>query len=197
MTQKELKTIYAKELRKAWSDEKMVKFCTNSTAYIVENDGYYYGIEKPKIKKDFCFGYGMYGVTNDEEEEYAENMRETAKTSEKYFKAKNLKEINREIQQLENIAEEMKLNWAKGSHPAHMVETREKYYGQKDGCKLRGFSVVDTRFANSGVLCESVEFVERLIEGYKQVKADFEKRIDSYLKRHGLTKVNAWTYLVD
>lgn len=198
MTQKELKAIYTEELKKAWDDVKMVRWCANNTAYIVEHDGHYYGIEKPRIEKGFCFGYGMYGITNDEEEENAENMRETAKTSEEYFKAENLKEINRKIQQLENIAEEMGLNWAKGSRPIYMIETAEKYYSQKNGCKLRGFSIVNTfdRCGGSNI-CEDVELVEKLIEGYKQVKADFEKRIDTYLKKYGLSKVNSWTYLVD
>ncbi len=36
---KELKELYTAELRKAWSDEKMVRFCSNNTAAIIECNG--------------------------------------------------------------------------------------------------------------------------------------------------------------
>jgi hypothetical protein len=37
----------------------------------------------------------------------------------------------------------------------------------------------------------------RIIEGYEQVFADFVKRLQSYLKRYGLTKLDTWTYWID
>lgn len=197
-TQKELKATYTEELKKAWDSEKMVDYCAKKTAYIIEYNGGLFGIDKPSIQKDFCFGYGMYARATDEEITAAENMSERARTNEQYFIDENLRDINRWISQLENIAADMRLNRAEGSHPIYMLETYEHYYNQSKDCKLRNYSVVNT-FTDryNGIICKDVKFIELLIEGYKQVKADFIKRLNSYLKRYGLSKINTWTYLVD
>ena len=36
-----------------------------------------------------------------------------------------------------------------------------------------------------------------LIEEYKKVLVDFEKRLQAYLKRYGLSKLNIWSYWQD
>lgn len=196
--QKELKEIYHDELLKAWSSSEMVNHCLKHVGYIVEHNGELYGIEKPTIKKDFCFGYGMYGRSTEEEEWEANKMAQMARTDRNYFITENLKTIDNEIKKLENIAEEMHKPWAEGNRPTYMVETNIKYYGQKDSCKLRGFSIVNTfDRADSGNLCEDIELIEKLIDGYKQVRADFTKRLTTYLNKYGLSGVNTWAYLVD
>lgn len=79
MTQKELKAAYTEELKKAWNDDKMVKYCSKSTAFVIEHNGALYGIEKPKIETSFCFGYGINGIADTEQERTAEVMAETAR----------------------------------------------------------------------------------------------------------------------
>jgi hypothetical protein len=39
--------------------------------------------------------------------------------------------------------------------------------------------------------------INRIIEGFQEVKKAFTKRLNTYLKRYGLTKVHSWTYLSD
>ena len=36
-----------------------------------------------------------------------------------------------------------------------------------------------------------------IIEVYKQQIENFKKRLNTYLKRYGLSKLRTWTYLVD
>lgn len=36
-----------------------------------------------------------------------------------------------------------------------------------------------------------------LIAGYEEVKTEFIKRLNSYLKRYGMSKVETWSYLMD
>ena len=36
-----------------------------------------------------------------------------------------------------------------------------------------------------------------IIEVYKQQIQNFKKRLNTYLKRYGLSKLTTWTYLVD
>ena len=39
--------------------------------------------------------------------------------------------------------------------------------------------------------------VQAMINGYEENKKLFKKRLDRYLKRYGLSKINAWSYLRD
>lgn len=200
MTQKELKAAYTEELKKAWDDDKMVKYCSKSTAFVIEHNGALYGIEKPKIETSFCFGYGINGIADTEQERTAEAMAETARKSKEYFINQNLENLNRWIKSLQKILDDMGKNWAKGSHPRYMIETGEHYGGQKEDCRLRYYSIVDTFNTFDGTMgkiCNDTELIKKLIAGYEEVKTEFIKRLNAYLKRYGMSKVKTWSYLSD
>lgn len=198
MVQKELKAVYAEELKKAWHDDKMVAYCSKSVAVIIEHNGELFGIEKPKIETRFCFGYGMNGITDAEQEASAESMVKVARESKDYFINQNLLSINRWIVSLKDILDDMSRNWAEGSYPRHMIETGKQYYGQTDDCRLRYYSIVDMfGGANRGEICNDTELIEKLLDGYEVVKTEFVKRLNTYLKRYGMSKVKTWSYLVD
>ena len=197
-TQKELKELYKEELKKVWDDLEMVDYCSKKAAYIIEHNGKLYEIEKPNIKKDFCFGYGFNGGSTEEEENNAFNMEELARTKTDYFIEENLKDIDWWLKKLNEILKNMRLNWVEGSHPIWMIGTKEHYYNQPSDCLLSAYTVVDTfRDGFDGELCTDTELLEKLIAGYETVKTEFIKRLNSYLKRYGLSKLNTWTYLRD
>ncbi len=198
MTQKELKAIYKTELAKAWSDKQMIDFCSRKTQFVLEHNGLLFGIEKPSIKTDFCFGYGMYGSSTETEEENAEKCVAIAKTRAEYFIEENLAPLNRMISNLTKVADNMRRNCSEGSHPAIMLVTGEHYSGQSEDCRLRYYSIVNTYDAPVlGEINWDVALVDKLIEGYKTVKMSFTKRLNTYLKKYGLTKINSWSYVVD
>ena len=35
---------------------------------------------------------------------------------------------------------------------------------------------------------------QTVLSAYKQIREDFEKRLNTYLKRYGLSKIDTWTY---
>jgi hypothetical protein len=39
--------------------------------------------------------------------------------------------------------------------------------------------------------------IEIIISGLEEVRKAFTKRIDTYLKKYGTSKVNAWSYICD
>lgn len=196
-TQKELKAAYREELAKVW-DEKMVNFCARKAAFIIEYNGGLFEIEKPEIKKSFCFGAGYNGMTSAEDWDRANTMVDVASSDKNYFINENLKEINHWIETLTKIKEELGHNWAKNNFPQFMIETGAHYYKQPADCKLRYFSVTNTlRDKRQGDLCNDVDFITDLIAGYKEVKKQFEKRLMAYLKRYGLSKIDTWSYVVD
>lgn len=193
LNQKELKEMYKEELKKVW-DEKMVDYCFKKAAFVVEHNGEIFEIDKPTIEKDFCFGYGMYGRSSEEEEKRAFEKEEIARTSEEYFKKENMKEIDKTIKFLEELLSSIE----KGNNCPKYNLAIYKIYSGSNACNLRTFSFIS--FFDKDEKCEvrnDPELIKKLIAGYQEVKKAFEKRLNSYLKRYGLSKINTWTYLVD
>ena len=82
-TQKELKDLYMEIVKaEVWpKSPKMQEFARKQAGYIIElSNGKIICVDKPSIKKDFCFGYGMYLRSTDEEEDRAFSMAQKAET---------------------------------------------------------------------------------------------------------------------
>lgn len=123
----DLKEKYKLCLKDAWSSEDMQNWCFKNTENIIElSNGKIIMIEKPKIKTNFCFGYGMYANYEDEELNQAEDMVKVAETNKEYFKSKNLEEIEELIKDLKQ---------------AEYVGIYRKYYSQSKDNKLVNFSI--------------------------------------------------------
>ena len=196
-TQKELKPVLEKELRKVWgNDERMTSYCMKEAAYIIElSDGSILTIDKPRIKKDFCFGYGMYLQCTDEDFRRADGMREKAEKDVNYFMEKNLEEINGKIQALKQDRKN--------------VYTSLHYIGQEPGDLLKSYLVTrewetpNNEFDNrvfwnlKDIKQLDNDDIALIVAGLEEVKKSFIKRLNTYLKKYGLSKINAWTYLVD
>ena len=186
---------YLEEMADYWkNDAGMMKHFKTTTALVVElANGDLIPIDKPTIETRFCFGYGLYGVSTDEEYKDAENMRRHAETNQDYFIKENLKGINEIIEALKNNDLE--------------VYTALHYIGQKPGTKTKDYQITKVWenpennpawWANYKEL-EKMTGTDRqkLIAGYEEVKQAFIKRLNTYLKRYGLSKLDTWTYLVD
>lgn len=197
MKQKELKELYTEELKKIW-DDRMVKYCSKSTAYVVEHNGKLYGIDKPEIEKTFCYGAGVNGMATEEDMDRAEAMAELVRQSNKFFINENLEPLDYKIKILKDIKNDMGLKWDKGSHPRYMIATCASQSQRAEDCIINYYRIVDTfRESGNGGLCEDTAFVDKLIEGYEEVKQAFIKRLHTYLKRYGLSKVHSWSYISD
>lgn len=187
--QKELKQKYADILAaEVWhGDKKMVDFCVKEAAYIVELDnGDIIPIKKPRIEKDFCFGYSDSRYNTDDYDR-ANNMAAHAKSSESYFLEKNLAGIDETIAILEGDAKK---------HWEYYISI--PYSGQPENSQLKHV-FADYWHSDRVQNKPKLEGADRqkVIEGYKIVRAAFEKRLHSYLKRYGMSKVRAWSYWQD
>ena len=69
--QKVLRSLYMEIIREYWKTPRMIDYEEKNIGTIVglDNDDLYV-IEKPSIETSFCFGYGMY-LRSDEDEERA------------------------------------------------------------------------------------------------------------------------------
>lgn len=185
--QSELKKTLEKIVSEYWKDPKMVKYCMKSTAYIVElSDGDIYTIDKPSIETHFCFGYGYSGVSTEEDYKNANDAMHYADTHEDYFISENMKQIDGYIDSLKDES----LRIYKYIH--YCGECDKRY---KDICFIRYYESPASNLKD----CKEITSDERqaLIAGYEEVKKQFRKRLDTYLKKYGLSKLHTWTYLSD
>lgn len=188
-SQKELKQKYAEILAAdVWhNDQRMVDYCVKTAGHIVElENGDIVAIEKPSIEKNFCFGYSD-SRYDTEDYDRAQRMAEHAGKSVDYFLEQNLKGINSRIEELE-----------KNDSGRWIYRIAIPYSGQPKDSKLKAIWRLerwDDKYQH--LLLLEGENLQRVIEGYKAVRADFEKRLQRYLKRYGLSKVHSWSYWQD
>ena len=194
--QKELRAVYMDEIKKCWSSPKMIDYFNKDGGYIVElANGDIVSIDKPSIETSFCFGYGYCGVSTQEDSDNAYDAMHYADTHEDYFIHENMKSIEGYIETLKDD---------------RMIAYKHLHYtGQEHGAKLKSISFERAyNLPDDGTMpsdyngchdCEILTAAERaaLLAGYEEVKKAFKKRLDTYLKKYGLSKLHTWTYLRD
>lgn len=137
-------------------------------------------IEKPKMQTNFCFGYGWVDP-NGEEEDAADKMAEYAKKSQEYFIKKNLEQVDKLIERANNAGYKGYL-WSSGNL-IYSVSFMDEYRRM-------------TAFNGKGEELTE-EDKTTYINALKDCKARFEKRLQSYLKRYGMSKIRTWSYVID
>lgn len=199
-TQKELKEEFMNIIiNEVWpNDLSMHNHMRKKTDYIVElSNGDIISLEKPNIKTKFTFGYGLNLVSTNEEHEEASNMARYAETSFDYFKEENMKDLKDEI---ENLKQCLSKNYCE-------CYTSIQYYTEPDTCKLVSYSTCyDCQnpekepwmwYNHKKLRKLDKDDIQLIIDGLEIVLKNFEKRLDTYLKKYGLSKIQTWTYLVD
>lgn len=200
--QKELIECYAKLY--GGEDLRSVDYMRGAVAYVVElDDGTLYAIDKPSIKKDFCFARDINGFYNEQTERDAEELADIASTQESYFINQNLSPILNKLKMFDHDSitdkDDYFLQRYRYKKPyAHngqystdgiaWIEFFSECYGDEEEraeALAKGFKPL------------SDNEIARIINGYKIVIEQHKKRIAAYLKRYGLNHLNVWTYYSD
>lgn len=188
-------------------DKSSIEFMKRDTAAVIElNDGLLVAIEKPRIKKDFCFARDCNGISTEETEQNADEMAEYARTKTTYFYEKNMRPllVNYKCFAPDEITQkDISFDWYLSKIKYKSPAVHDCHYM---GCDRR-MAWIDF-FDDPKKICGGEEMpdgfrwlepseIEAIKEAYKKVIADFEKRLQNYLKKYGLTKLNVWTYYSD
>lgn len=189
MTQKELKAVYRDLLADAWgaNNTGMIDYCMKKTGYLVHlSDGSIIPLEKPTIQKEFCFGYSLCAYDT-EDYDLANEAAHHAAQSQRYFLHENLDQVDKILYNLESN------EWNSWDYFICV-----KYCSQSSDNPLRGLNTfyLNTSDAHRYRRLQGDDR-QRVIDGYKVIRIDFEKRLLSYLKRYGLSKVRTWSYWQD
>lgn len=180
------------------NDESTIKWMKGYLADVVElNDGTLYAIEKPRIQKDFCFPMGYNGRYDEESERNANEMAHYARTNEQYFLDKNMRPI---------LDEAKRFNINPKSYKIPAVHNA-KYIGSDERIGYIEFFDNPEIFTHRESILKEVkerrfrllepDEIERIKNAYEEVIETFKKRLQTYLKKYGLIKLNVWTYLSD
>lgn len=164
------------ELFKTWC------YLDHTAEALKVDEKHFITFDKQGIEKSFCFGWSCQGgMTYEEATDMCHNF------SEADFKVGNLKRFdNKYIHRLKAIEEKQ-------------IKLKREYVTSKEsGAEIM---YITTDRDVSGDMTLSVEDSTRLREAYKQkvqdLRNEFEKRLDAYLKKYGLSKIRRWTYCAD
>ena len=152
------------------------------------SNGAFYKVERQSIKTSFCYGFGFCGVSNAEEESIANNNAQIMKESESLFIKENLYKIDARIK---IVKENLNKNFYgfynyRNSKEISLIDEMDFYrYTQ------------EIRISKDNFILLTEEDKRLILEGLELEKASFIKRLNTYLKRYGLSKVRTWSYLVD
>ena len=186
----EYKNLYYKKYYNYYKEKDFDK----QFQYAVKIENYFIIIDYQSIKTHFCFGYGQNGVSTQEEINSAYEEEENANSNENYFIQENMRNVNANIEELEEALTSFK------DYEKLALISNYRDNIKCDFTKVINYDGIyyDEHHYKQNVLkILTVEEIQKILSAYKQVKADFEKRLNAYLKRYGLSKLKTWTYLVD
>ena len=172
-------------------------FETKYYEYALKFDNNFLCFRKPDIKTRFCFGYGLNGVSIQEDYEGAREQKKNMETNKQAFINANLESLNKSIEEIKTYIKQ----W---------IDKEEKFFSSrynkificKNSCDHLAYLAWSSDYENirnkEMIIKEATkEDVILIIEVYKQQIENFKKRLNTYLKRYGLSKLRTWTYLVD
>ena len=159
--------------------------------YFLKFDDCFLGFTKPSIKTRFCFGYGQNGISTEEDYEGARSQERNMETNQQAFINANLEGLNASIKDIETFIKEK-----------CFANRYNKIFICKNSCNHLAYLAWSWDYDNirdkEMIIREATkEDLLLIIEVYKQQIENFKKRLNTYLKRYGLSKLTTWTYLVD
>lgn len=170
---------YRAEIIKIYGDDSsLVEYCMKKAGAILKLDnGNYIEFETPSIKTRFCFGWHTH---DDEGYKDANRMARYAEESHEYFKSENLKELDKQIAQFEN---------------------GDKMYYYRN-YRDYDVSICEVGTSSHWLWNEQAKEItandyQRILAALKDEKIRFEKRLDTYLKKYGTSKIKSWSYWAD
>ena len=165
--------------------------------YLLKFGDCFLGFKKPSIQTRFCFGYGQNGITTEDDIDRAYGQQRNMETSQQAFINANLEDLDKSIEDIETFISQ----W---------IDKEEKFFSSRYNkifiCKNSynhlaylawSWDYGNIRNKDDIIKEATKEDLLLIIEVYKQQIQNFKKRLNTYLKRYGLSKLTTWTYLVD
>ena len=163
-----------------------------SFAYCVDLGEFCFIFDRPEINKDFCFDDSW-------DYEGAQESAEHARTSTNYFINENMKPLIKRLEHLKEIykkttdlKENYKVIWCDSYNGNNKIKDINILHNYGNGQFVNDWGARQTIPEDAREV--KPEEIKTLIEDFKTVIEDFKKRLNTYLKKYGLSKVHSWTF---
>ena len=165
--------------------------------YALKFDNNFLCFRKPDIKTRFCFGYGQNGISTEEDYEGARSQERNMETNKQTFINANLEGLNKSIKDLQDF-----IDYFFDNKNIYFPARYNKIFICKNSYNHLAYLAWSWDYDNirnkDAIIKEAnKEDLLLIIEVYKQQIENFKKRLNTYLKRYGLSKLTTWTYLID
>lgn len=188
-TDKELKELYREELDTIWKgDQRMIDHCLkSSTGYIMVGEKII-PFQKPSIRKEFY--HPEHGYDYDDVQENINKISD----NEEYF-------IQQNIENTDVYHNLEKLKSAKSDKNQHYITIEEQYADSNVG--YIKYNEPSALYRNGNKYDPTTEkklddeTIDALIEKSEEELDKFNKRLKTYLKKYGLSKVSHSSYWAD
>ena len=162
--------------------------------YLLKFGDCFLGFEKPSIQTRFCFGYGQNGISTEEDYEGARSQERNMETNKQAFINANLEGLNKSIEDLQEFIDNFfdNKNTCFSSRYNKIFICKNSY----NHLAYLAWSWDYDNIRNKDMIIREAtkEDLLLIIEVYKQQIKNFKKRLNIYLKRYGLSKINTWAY---
>lgn len=181
-------------IKKDWKSERMIKHCISRLSNdCTLSNGHIMTFEKPYIKTSFCYGYSL-SCTDSESYDRASELAYNAQNDVINFINENIdySGIKRVYEKLKN-AEKVYYNL---NHYGFI--NIENLHNEHDECRLRCEYGTQSEMYKQYIQFELNNNDKKLImEKLAEELQKFVKRLNTYLKKYGLSCVNSWSYWQD
>ena len=178
-----------------WKSERMIKYCLSCLSNELElENGLILNFEKPRIQTHFCYGYSLSNIDTESYDNANQNV-ENARKDIINFINENIAYSG--LQDLYNKLKKAGTVYYSDCNNYGIVSVRS-LYDQNDECYFRyhyGENSDHYKTYITGTLSQSD--VQKIIAKVAEELQKFVKRLNTYLKRYGLSKVHSWSYWRD
>ena len=148
------------------------KYYAKENVGAIKMNGHFYLIDKPRIENKFCF------LNDTAATEIYTTLCDDEKKMEQYFIDRNEREFTDKLKRIKD---------------GELVRVKDSDY-------LNQFALYigsSWSYRDDDARDATDEEKALIVEGLEYGLTQFRKRLDSYLKRYGLTKIHTWTYWAD
>lgn len=160
-----------------YGNDRMNEWVVKNTAEVIKlSDGKLLGFDKPRVETHFCF--------HDEGAEYElyKDLHASENRMKSYFMSENMKQYDELLNRLEGKKDEYST-------------FRLCLYNYRNGnyklTWMSGFNLDEYHIELNE------KDLPQVLAVVKKLRADFEKRLNTWWKRYGVDKLKTWTYWAD
>lgn len=178
-----------------WKSPRMYDYCVSKLSNELElENGLILKFEKPSIETHFCYGYSLSNIDS-ESYDTANKNAENATKDVINFINENIARSG--LQDLYNKLKKADTVYYSNCNNNGIVSVGS-LFDQNDECRFRYDYGENSEYYKKYITGKlSKNDVQKIIAKVAEELQKFVKRLNTYLKRYGLTKIHSWSYWRD